>query len=271
MRDFTLGDEEYGTVDYLAWLTLGYKRAYADLLADIEIKDVFKPEYLDAIYAFRDEEIQLSELGGRMIDTLLADVGTITPKDCLHPEILDAMFNDPAHPLSQALADNDTYNWAPEAPTNLYYCEGDEQVTFENAILAEEVMRANGSTTVQSFRMDTDNNPFNHGECVIPASTAALEFFSMFQDITSSTSSYAPDKGVVVYFDGVQLHVDMTEASVPMAQFDVFDLAGNKMMQQFDVRGANSYDLDMLPAGMYIVTVYKDNQILNTTKLVKSL
>jgi len=165
MIEFTLGDEIYDFVAYLAWSTLSFKEAYPELLADYEISDIFKAEYLDDIEDFRQEDISLWNLNIRMAQTLVTTTGNLFPKDMFKPDILDAVFNDPSHPLSQALADNDLVDWTPNVPTNLYYCEGDDQVTFENALLAEETMTNNGAPDVKAVRLDSDALPLDHGGC----------------------------------------------------------------------------------------------------------
>ncbi|MEO0734438.1 MAG: T9SS type A sorting domain-containing protein, partial [Bacteroidota bacterium] len=80
---------------------------------------------------------------------------------------------DPEEPIIAALIDNDTYDWAPSAPTLLYYCTEDEQVPFRNALLADSIMRANGSTSV----VTESGGPLDHGECVIPAAMRTIAFF----------------------------------------------------------------------------------------------
>ena len=66
MIDFTLGEEEYASVSYLAWIVLAYQVAYADLLNDYSLEDIFKPEFIDDIIDFRDENIFRAELNSRM-------------------------------------------------------------------------------------------------------------------------------------------------------------------------------------------------------------
>jgi len=166
MIDFTLGDQEYGFSGYLASTSLSAKVAFPDLLADFEVENIFKPQYVDLVNNFADETITLGELNAGLEAGLIADVGVTTPKDLLLPEIVDALKNDPTHPLSQALQMNDVYDWSPQAPTRLMYCSGDDQVTFENAILAEEVMIANGAADLEAVEHGA---ALDHGGCVSPA------------------------------------------------------------------------------------------------------
>ena len=277
MVDFTLSDNEYGTVGYLAWLVLGYQTAYPDLLAGIELEDVFKPEYIKDIRAFEAEEIPLFDdpqqmiigLNTLMTDTLLSTVGSITPKNTLLDGVLDALLNDPADPLSQALKDNDTYDWAPTAPTNLYYCVGDEQVTYENAILAEEVMKTNGSSVVTAVRKDTDAAPLGHGGCVVPASLDALDFFSSFAKITSGTIEREIDEKVKAYLYDQVLTVDLSETDIREANLELYDMSGKLMMKDRVQIAISNYDLYHIESGSYVVRITTSGKLVNTTKLMK--
>jgi len=267
MVDFTLGDSEYNTVAYLAWLTLGYQEAYPMLLGDITLEDVFKPEYINDILAFKNEEISLWDLNAIMQGILLDSVGAVVPKNILKPDILDALVNDPAHPLSQALADNDLYNWVPQAPTRMYYCQGDDQVTYENAIVAEEYMNANGAPDVAAIRKDTDAAPLDHGGCVIPASIDGIEWFDTFQELLSSAEAVEPSDFKVYYADQ-RLNVETVEA-LNNGQLHVYDMAGRLLSTHRISQNITSYDLSALTDGFYYIQICVGNSVQSTSKIVK--
>jgi len=270
MIDFTLGDEEYGTVAYLAWSTIGYKRAYPELLKDFELEDVFKAEYIDDIKEFESEDIDLWELNDRLIASLIQNVGASVPKNLMKEDVLDGILNDPTHPFSIALADNDTYDWAPEAPTNLYYCEGDDQVTFENAILAQETMINNGSTVVNAIRLDTDTAPADHGGCVFPAALSAVTFFGTFQELLSSNEVVSFDPDSKVYYANNLLNVTISNnRNSDYNLMTIYNQTGLKVWEQNVQKGLSNYDISHLNDGMYIVTLRDKNQLYKTEKLIK--
>ena len=269
MVDFTLSPDPYETVSYIGWLTIGYQVAYPNILAGVELEDIFMPEFIPHIEAFRDEEILLDSLNTVMSEILRNTVGTVTPRNTLLPEVVDALFNDPTHPLSIALADNDVLDWTPSAPTQMAYCDGDDQVTRENAILAEEVMIANGSSSVEAIKID-NTAPLDHGECVIPASLSTLAFFEGFRNL-SAVGDIGEDLGVKAYFAENTFFLDMNEASVQIAQLSIVTMAGQKVMVANDVSGETRYDLSQLDAGFYIATITSGNRLLRTVKIVKSL
>ena len=177
MRDFTLGDDEYFTPSYMVYIALGYQQAYG--IYD-NIEEFFHPNYLPAIQEYQAGMIDLWELNGQLIDQLTQDHGGSYPKYLLQDSILNALFNEPQHPASLALADNDVYDWTPTAPTRLFYCQADEQVSYENALVAKDQMIANGSTSV----LAVDLNPnFGHVDCVEPAINTTFFIFGLYQQI----------------------------------------------------------------------------------------
>jgi hypothetical protein len=87
------------------------------------------------------------------------------------------------HPLWTNLLANDNHDWTPQRPIKMYYCTGDEQVTFQNAVVAEAAMLANGATDVEAVNMGTSN----HNGCVLPALTTAYYWFDGLRNLCNST------------------------------------------------------------------------------------
>lgn len=166
----TIFSESLATLPgYIAYTYVSYNFVYS-LYQDLG--EVFVEPYLAPTRQFASEELSLDEYNAELV-RLLADNNAILA-DILQDSVVEAIrTGDPTAPINVALADNDTYDWAPVAPTLLYYCTQDEQVPFRNAILADSVMRANGSTNVV---LET-GGPLTHGGCVIPALTRTLEFW----------------------------------------------------------------------------------------------
>ncbi len=269
MIDFTLGDTEYFTVGYIAWLTIGYNRAYPVDLAEFTVERVFRPEFVADVNEFKDETIDLWELNSRMINTLIVNDGVVLPRNTLQADILDGLLNDPTHPFSVAAQLNDTHNFITDTPTNLYYCMGDDQVTFENAILAEEVMTANGSSNVQAIRMDTDAALLDHGGCIIPASLATLGFFNDLVE-NPSTSTFDPEYSDFVsvqYYDN-NITVDMNEPGLNSAQLDIFHVSGQRIHTQQVSSGQTQLNLPADQPGQYFVTIRSNKGLLNVTPVI---
>ena len=268
MIDFTLGDEEYGFSGYLASTSLSAKAAFPILLADFDIENIFKPQYVDLVNDFADETIDLAALNTGLEAGLIAEVGITTPKDLLLPEIVEALKNDPTHPLSQALQMNDVYDWAPQAPTRLMYCSGDDQVTYENAILAEEVMNGNGAVDLVAVE---NGELLDHGGCVTPATTATMFFFFAYRQVLSSTGDLIDtplsQMSVAQFDNNLQVMVDPALFNYNNPQFAITDMNGRNIAIQNIVRDQFAVDIAAVNSGIYVISILADGKIVESKKL----
>jgi len=255
MTEFSLSDEEYFFVAYLPNVALSYKTAYPELLEDIELEDIFKDDYLDDIRSYEDGTIDLFDLNTRLINKLIINHGESVPKFMIKDEILDAIFNQPDHPLSVALADNDVYDWTPQAWTRMYYCEGDDQVTYENTLLAEEVMNNNGAPMIEKRNI---GSTLSHTQCVTPAVQDALEFLFFFRGITSNTTELINPHNIAVSpnpaIDRVQITLDEA-LDLKDAQLAVLDYNGQTVVSQKVNRRTTEINVDHLQTGLYILEI----------------
>ncbi|MEM9823209.1 MAG: T9SS type A sorting domain-containing protein [Bacteroidota bacterium] len=265
MIDFTLGDQEYQFVSYLAYTALSYNLAYGTLYNDLE--EFFKPQFVSTIEGFVNEQYNLFTMNLLLIGHLGQLGGTI-PKLMLQDSILESIQTDPTHPVNVALADNDVYDWVPDAPTRMYYCEADDQVTFENAILANQVMNDNGAADVNALSVGVN---LDHGGCVPPATTAAIEFFAGFQQVTTSVSVL---EDVDKRFDlqpnpvGEELWLISLDESIRQFQVQILDSNGQLLRsEQFNGNDRNRIYVADLSAGLYLVNIVTE-QGSTTKKLI---
>ena len=185
MRDFATSDATYNFIGYIPNIFLGLNEAYR-LYDDFAL--VFKQPYLAPIEEYYAGNITLSSLNNTLIGMLNAEVGAPIPRYLFQDSILQAVAEDPAHPINLALADNDVFDWAPQAPTRLYYCTADDQVLYTNSLVADSVMNANGAPDVRAI----DVNPTaDHGQCVEPAVVQAIFFFGPLQDFAVAARELA--------------------------------------------------------------------------------
>ena len=163
---------------YIAYTYISYDYVYS--LFD-SLAQAFVPPYLEPIQRFADQEINLTVFNAELDNLLMTNGDQFNAifQDSIR-EVLRS--GDPTYPINIALADNDTYDWAPEQPTLIYYCTEDEQVPFRNAILADSVMRANGSTSV----VLESGGPLDHNGCVIPAILRTIQFWDQYAEVISS-------------------------------------------------------------------------------------
>lgn len=244
MRDRILSDDSYGFPSYVAYIFLGYNEAY-DLYADIG--EVFKEPFATSIRSFYEGTINLPTLNSQLTIALAAEGDTVV-KRMFQDSILTALTTDPDHPLNLALADNDVYNWAPDAPTRLYYCGNDQQVPPQNSIVADSVMNALGAPDVQAI----DLNPlFDHGPCVLPAIVNSIQFFLSFIN-PSSTDEQAMVYDLKIYPNPSldEIIVDWDTANGGL-QYHIIDAKGRIVKQGHS--GSNIISLKELPAGLYLI------------------
>ena len=181
MRRASLADTAATLPGYIVYTYISYDTVY-DLYDNLG--EVFQPEYLDLIQDFSSQTINLDSFN-RALDTLLDQRGELI-RDIFQDSIRQQLeANDTSSQIIQALRLNDTYRFAPDAPTLLYYCTADEQVPFENALLADSVMTALGSATVTTM----SGGPRSHGGCVLPAVQATLGFFDQYAVASPVTST----------------------------------------------------------------------------------
>jgi len=168
MADTILSPYPYSNPGYLAYLLASYQLVYGNLYNNYS--DILNPPYDTIVPPYFDGNNTTLDMGSLnnllsgYVDTLMVDT------------VLQNFTNSQAtfgHPLWTALLDNDNHDWAPQRPVKMYYCTGDEQVTYQNAISAEAAMIANGAADVEAVNMGTGN----HGDCVFPALIGAFMWF----------------------------------------------------------------------------------------------
>lgn len=243
-----LQEEPYFYPSYLPYTALSYNEVYG-LYDDIE--DFFRQPYATAVQSFYDGESTLSELNEYLINTLTANEGASVTRYMLQDSIINILENeDEGHPLIQALRDNDVYDWAPQAPTRLYYCMADDQVVFTNSLVADSVMNMNGAPDTEAI----DVNPTaDHGQCVTPAVTNAALFFGGFQEIiVDAEERVLPSLDVQAYPNPA---TEFTVLSgLPMGATVRLLSTEGKLLRQWPAEGGDfRLPLEGLTAGLYYV------------------
>ena len=167
-----LSDEPYYYVGYTAWVIMSYNQMYK--IYD-KIDKILKQPYADMALRFYRNEIGLFDLNKQLIDTLTKRHGKSISSLMLQDSVVENLKKNPNHPLFAAMRDNDVYNWIPKAPTRIFYCKADDQVTYRNSVVADSVMHLLGAKDVLSADVRSDAN---HGQCVEPAVLQTVFFFA---------------------------------------------------------------------------------------------
>jgi hypothetical protein len=187
MRQLILSNEEYYYPAYLPNTAVSYQAAYGNLYTNLN--EVFRPPYATLVQQFQDGQLDLSDLNEQLIAALIANEGASIASKMLQPDLVQAVTNDPDHPINVALRDNDVYHFTPSAPTRLFYCMNDDQVPFENSIVARDSFIARGTP---NFAAQDVNPAADHGGCVVPALTQTVLFFLGYRDIAVVVDAPVP-------------------------------------------------------------------------------
>jgi len=84
-----------------------------------------------------------------------------------------------------AAYENNVYQWAPQVPTRLIHCRGDDVIPIQISVATENAMNASGATSVTLVAVEDllqskglgDGTPMGHAECAAPAYMIAAEMF----------------------------------------------------------------------------------------------
>lgn len=231
-------DIPYPTPGYLPYVVLSYNEVYGTIYG--ELTEIFVPPYDSLIGVLFDGEHSMS-----YINNLMPDI----PNQVLVPEVLEAYENEPDHPIRLALEDNDLVDWAPQAPMKLFYCIGDDQVSYLNSIHAYDQFVVNGAPFIEEY----DIGNYDHSDC---ASFAMLGGYYYFGD------HYVPYFDVEVEFD-VQDVMEGTGDSGSITVTIVDDPGYNLEWST----GDTGETIDNLPPGDYTLTVSNDEGCSETYEI----
>lgn len=261
MRDLILSDEPYPFPGFVAYQMLSFNYAYEWYDS---LQQIFKPQFIEPMERFFNEEIGFFEMDTLLLIQLRADFGLDLPKLMFQDSLLTAFATDTLHPLNLALRENDVFDWAPQVPTRLLYCMADDRVNFRNSVVADSVMRANGAPDVLAIDV---NSLLDHRECIEPAAIVAIIFFESFKVLV-------PTREVAALQLPVYMYPNPTNTSITLEQ-----VPDNALLQIFDVNGRlvqseqlhetiPNISVAALTPGMYAVRI-STSQGSWTGKLVK--
>ena len=156
----------YSNPAYLAYNIIGWNSYYGNLYEDLS--EVFQEPYATGLPGMFNGEMSAMEINDYLPFLL---------EELIQPGLVEEITGDPDHPFNIAAQDNDVYEWVPQTPLKMYYCTQDEQVFYQNALVAEAWMNENGALNVSS----SNGGPLNHGDC---AGAAILGGMLWMQDFS---------------------------------------------------------------------------------------
>lgn len=157
--------EPYSHPGYLPYLLSGYNAVY-QIYPDISM--ALKSPYDETVLPLLDGNHSMSDVNKVM---------PAIPSQFIREEIVEAYKSDDNHPLKKALRENSFLDWKPEAPIQLCYCKGDEQVYYENSINVYNSMKDLGADRVVKRQ---SGRKFGHNTCALYAALYSKMWFDSF-------------------------------------------------------------------------------------------
>lgn len=158
--------EEYSHPAYLPYLLSGYNEVYR-LFSDI--RRIFKSPYDTLVKHFYDGKTRFDEINKRLPSV---------PAQMIHDDLVEQFRSNPNFSFLQVLRQNDVYDWRPQSPMMLCYCQADEQVDYRNSLVAYKAMKAKGSRHVY---LTHAGKKFNHFKCALYSVLYTKFFFDSFR------------------------------------------------------------------------------------------
>ncbi len=97
-----------------------------------------------------------------------------SPAQLLTPAFIQAVSQNPNHPVNVYLRANDVTNFTPIAPVKFFHASSDTTVPFANAEVAVARMQARGAANVSLVDL---GNTYDHDTAIVPAVLGAKAFF----------------------------------------------------------------------------------------------
>ena len=177
--------EKYAFPSYLPYLLRAYDEVYD--LFDEDFSTLFKAPYDTVVSKYYDGAYDIWD-----INPLMPDV----PVKMLKDEYVIKYISSNPEILQRVLKDNDVYDWKPEAPMQLCYCQSDEQVNYINSFVAYDKMKANGSKLV---RKQSGGKRFDHFQCSVFSSMNTKFFFNTIRKGSKKGRKGYPVKRSIVW------------------------------------------------------------------------
>lgn len=229
---------------------ISYNRVYG-LYGNGSVDSLFVEPYLTEANRFLAEEIDLYAFGNELA-TLLQTNNAVVAEMFVDQFTADILDDAPA--LINAYNANDVYDWAPQSPTLIYYCNADETVAPANSILADMTMRANGATGI----VLEDGGDLNHGDCATPAALRALAFFQAEANtypVSIGTPASRPELKLVPNPVAAGYTVQLEGLSATPRPFVVYDISGRQVLDGITTNSGHISLPVALPKGWNVLRV----------------
>lgn len=256
--DLIAADSAYATPGYLPYIILAYQSIFGNLYDSIE--QVLVPPY-DTLLPplFYGKNTGMGQINGQCEPV---------PKDMIVDSVVQQFFADSLHPLRLNLAESHLLDWAPNAPVQLQYCKGDDQVTYLNSERAYDAWLSNGATQVEK----QDLGDFDHFSCVQFALLATKAYIESFTTLCTGIEENSRGARIKIYPNPAG---DYTIVEIPGQvgaedpEILIFDIAGRLIKRSFESKSPFHIATDSWQPGMYILQFKQGDIVLRAKLLVR--
>ena len=243
---------------YIVYILFAYNEVYKDLFTISS--EVLKSPYDITIPPLLNGNYSMTQLNNALPDSL-------------HEYLQDSVYQiimshySKSHPIWDHLAENDNYNWKPEAPVKMLYCQSDEQVSYVNSVNALQAMLANGASNVEAINLNPSGT---HGSCSGPALMAMFSWFNSLmlpcQDLTSLNESPEPEIEISYNFPMSEMQIRCPEK---ILRVEVYNILGQMTNYCKSINsGTVNMSLSGNSNGIYFVKVFSENGFCKALKFV---
>lgn len=248
--------EPYAVPGYLPFLIQSYQHIYGNLFTTFE--EIYVPPYDQTLPPLLDGTYNMNVVNAAMPPV---------PRDIFQPAYQDAFFSNPQHPAQVALRDNDVFEWVPDAPVMFNYCRSDEEVTFQNTIVASEYMIANGASDIQVIERDSI---LGHYQCAEPSIIFSKFWFDTMANFCESDNVGIDDvnaPNIISMFpnpvtDGWVSFTNESDITVR-----VLDLQGRELISSTVIPINGTLSLSRVRPGVVLIEILQD-EVLTTRRIV---
>ncbi len=193
-------NEVYPNPGYFPYVIFSYQNVYGNLYENSS--QLFKAgfenllEMYDGTYSMSEINDEIWSIAENVYGISQSD---FSPLDMINNNYYQDYLSDEEHPFKLALKDNDLVDFTPDSPMRLIHCNGDDNVPYENSLLAFNYFSQ--FTSEELVLLDGGN--FNHSDCAQPSIIAAKLFFDQLVEFCNNTSinTVSQNKYIVKYYD----------------------------------------------------------------------
>ena len=256
-------DSSYIAPIYYPYTLESMQYAYGNIYTNTS--EVYQEPWATTINDYKNGTISIGAFGANLPNNLY---------HFLNPPYFDTFLADTllpyTTPLRNALDLNSNHDWSPQRPIRMVYCTGDQQVNYQNALVAEANFIANGATEVEAYLAIEGGS---HGTCFNPAIATTIEWFdskrTACEDLPVSTTNFNYNETINIHpnptTDFIQLNLTELSTTKPLT-CRVLSMSGQVLSEQ--VLAGERYPqlhLDYSP-GVYMLTL--DNEEVSIKRKV---